>query len=225
MLSRFPLICLLSCCSIFANAQFFLNPSIGIGRAGTNTNNFSTPFIASKTTSYHALMGLGKKLNRIHLTSGFGYFKTGYCFKDLTVATTVLETVDYYLFFEHLYVPVTVGYEFALGSWFAVVPELGADVSYNFGEHSKMVYEDRTVKSGLRSLSGRHRVSVFVDCGINMLFKLKGKTSFTLKPSVKYMATNFLISPVTEHNYAFFLSAGVRLSSSRRTKKTNAPNN
>ncbi len=136
-MNKLILTMLVTCISAVAIAKdgFYRAASVGIGRGSQNvqtpvqfwTDNYLT---FEPTSTWQASMDLGYRLHNWRFVAGVQYLADGYNADNLNGWTNTHYVLQ--ARFEHVNIPVRLGYSINLSKKLALVPHIGASVGYNF---------------------------------------------------------------------------------------------
>ncbi len=199
--------------SLQASAQkyLFVKPVAGIvltTERGAKHSNILT---------YNAGVDIGYSINKIRLTTGLKYMKTGRLYQGSIMATpTSYQLADITFMHQHLVIPATIGYNLRFSNNVFFVPEIGAAYSYNMGE----ILIIKTVNEKTRSTGRNLSTDQFVRhslCGVghmNFEYSVNSKINLTLSPSFYYffgLSNNSPSNRATINTYAASIDLGVMI--------------
>ena len=214
----------LSCIPAFAQDGLFLQPTIGIG-VGKVKYSEDAPFPIKFTLIPSVQIGIGYQFSHVVLSTGLGYMQTGFAQKITYTdyVGNVVGTGYLNLHYNHLVVPVTVGYKLNGGKKFSVTPVIGTEITYNIsGREVTSGYgpKQNTKIPNDQFKKGIEPISVFGLIQLNLDFLIADRLSIVCTPKFDYMVTNMLKdSPhIAQHCYTFLLNAGIKWSLAKSPK-------
>lgn len=221
--------------STTADAQngFYLTGGAGAGTTNVKQNYSYTDITGSTITrssrySYNASLGIGYRYKNWRFQTGVQYLKTGYELNNLVFSSDfdptriiAVPSGDYRITYDHIGVPVQVGYTIAPSKKLSLVPYLGLLPTYNLGARSVISASGtETVNKWTSAAFGSryNRISLWGTAALQLEYKVSNKVSITGGPSLQYMISNFEKNthPVPENqyqqrNYAISLNLGVTI--------------
>jgi hypothetical protein len=214
----------------FAQNGFYLSPSVGAGISNTKQDFFSTDPNGSKIKrddifSYSGSLNVGYKLNHWRLEAGIQYSISGFNYGKLVFGNNFPDTTSQgsaETRYQHLSIPIKVGYEIRLGSKFKLIPFAGVITSYNLGATTitNINGEGKNTYSWTKERFdyNNHRITIWGTAALRAEYKLSNRISLFAGPSVQYMISNLLKSPysnpvynASQRNYTFNLDLGVNI--------------
>jgi hypothetical protein len=214
----------------FAQNGFYLSPSIGAGISNTKQDFFSLDPNGSKIKrsnilSYNGSLNVGYKLNHWRFEAGIQYSISGYKMDDLVFGNNFPDTTPQgssEVQYQHLSIPLKVGYEIRLGNKFNLIPLAGIVTSYNLGATSinNLFGEGKKTYPWTKERFDydNHRISIWGTAALRAEYKLSNRISIFAGPSVQYMISNLLKSPysnpvynASQRNYTVNFDLGVNI--------------
>jgi hypothetical protein len=213
-----------------AQNGFYLSPSIGAGTGNTKQDFFSTDpngntIKRGSALSYSGNLNIGYKLNHWRLEAGIQYSTSGFKYDNLVFGNNFPDTTpqgSVTIRYQHLAVPIKVGYEIRLGNKFNLVPFAGIITSYNLGATSINDIRGEAKKTYTWTKEqfdyDNHRITVWGTAALRAEYKLSNRISVFAGPSVQYMISNLLKSPysnpvynASQRNYTINFDLGVKI--------------
>lgn len=214
-----------------ANAQsgFYLSPAIGAGMSGVKQNYFSIDqkngFSPDSKVilSYNAQLGVGYRYKKWRLETGLQYLVTGYKYEDIFLGidfpTGPAGTTE--TRYQHLAVPLRLGYSISLSDRLHLVPYAGIAASYNMGART-ITDIPGSLKSDYRWKSKDFKnqfnsISVWGNLALQLEYKTSDRISIFGGPSAQYMISNFLKTPdnavykASDRQYTINMDLGVKI--------------
>lgn len=216
----------------FAQNGFYLSTTVGTGmsnvKQGYTFINENGSFVKQTgIMNYNAKIGVGYQFKNWRFQTGLQYGTSGYKLKgslfsaDFDPITPYQQGAsEYQLTYNHIGIPVQVGYVILPERKLSIVPQIGIFTSYNLGAHSSMVSqgEQKEHTWSKESFEGQYkRVSIWGTAAIQLEYKLSKRISLIGGPSVQYMINNFNYSPnpsffkSEQRNYAINFDLGVNI--------------
>jgi hypothetical protein len=214
----------------FAQNGFYLSPSIGAGISNTKQDFFSLDPNGSKIkraniSGYSGSLNVGYKLSHWRFEAGIQYSTSGYKIDDLLFGYSFPDTIGYgssTTQYQHLAIPVKVGYEIRLGNNFKLIPFAGIITSYNLGAttNNDIPGEGKNSYTWTKERFdyNNHRISIWGTAALRAEYKLSNRISVFAGPSVQYMISNLLKSPysnpvynASQRNYNINFDLGVNI--------------
>lgn len=207
----------------------YLSPSLGAGISNVKQNYFSidqnggySPD-AKSIFSYNAGLGIGYEYKNWRLETGLQYLLTGYRYEGLVLGSNILnsESGTAETRYQHLSVPLRLGYSIKLGERFHFVPYAGITASYNMGARSidklpGLPVADYRWKS--ENFKGQYKsISVWGNLALQLEYKTSDRISIFGGPSAQYMVSNFLKTPdnaifkASDRPYTIYMDLGVKI--------------
>lgn len=219
--------------STTADAQngFYLTGGVGAGTTNVKQNysyidGSGNAITRSSLINYNAGIGVGYHYKNWRFQTGLQYLKTGYELNNLAFGSDfdpLLQvppgTGSYRISYNHIGIPLQVGYTLAPARKLSLVPMLGVLASYNLGAGSRISatgLETNTTWSKAMFDNRYNRISLWGTAKLQLEYKLTDRISITGGPSIQYMISNFAkdYSPVPENkssqrNYSINIDLGV----------------
>jgi hypothetical protein len=218
-----------------ANAQsgFYLAPSIGAGMSGVKQNYFSIDHKngfspdSKAIFSYNARLGVGYNYKKWRLETGLQYSVTGYkiemIFLGIDFPSGPAGTTE--TRYQHLSVPLRLGYSIRLSDRLHFVPYAGILASYNMGART-ITEIPGSLKSDYRWKSKDFKnqfnsIAVWGNLALQLEYKTSDRISIFGGPSAQYMISNFLKTPdnalykASDRQYSVHIDLGVKIGLTR----------
>ncbi len=217
--------------SSYAQNGFYLTASAGAGMSGAkriyyNPNNAPGALKQSDIMNYHATMGVGYRYKHWRIETGLQYLTSGYQLNNLILGsdfdpnkTIITGTGNYRITYNHIGIPLQLGYAFPLSHKLNVVPSLGMLASYNLGAKHRLKVEDvawNTNMPGDDFKKEYNTLSIWGDAGLKLEYKLSHKIGLFAGPSLQYMISSFYKKPTnnmvftaSQRNYSINMDLGL----------------
>ncbi len=181
---------------------FYVSPSAGVGVSRLRLNYLLPDGVkfdrrAENVLSYNATLGMGYNYKKWRLEMGLQYALTGYqvtClspgFPDNTRTTTR---------YEHLNIPLRLGYNIGLNNRLSFVPYAGIVVGYNIGARTITNYPPAPeLEHGWSADEFKNSYNRFYLSGslaLRLEYMINHRISIFSGPSAQYMLTRFMKMP------------------------------
>ena len=204
--------------------SFFLAPYAGVGYSGVKYNYaFPVNTNFKNITSLRGGVDAGIFIKNIRLSTGISYMTTGDEY-DAVIAYLSLppqiDTVNVRTRYDHLLLPINIGYRIKLLKKLSVCPTVGASISWNMGATTKAESKlaNRSNKGRIEDFTNIfHPVSVFANGSVVISYNVTQRIAIMLNPSYNYMLTNILKTPTNaafsaiRRHYVWHINGGIML--------------
>lgn len=210
-----------------AQNGFYLQPQLGVGSSGVLAHdNLKLGTYQdegrSSVSVADAELGIGYRLNRLELSSGIFFLRSGYFEHTLSGYSflTDTRTTQYY---KHISLPAIASYRFLFGKRFSVAPGFGYEISYNYADQKTMDQNGTVSKetlTGSAFTSQYQGVSLWALVRVGLEYKLGKTVQLVAGPELHDMLTSMLPAGynVAAYQYSriFSLDAGIQWSLAKR---------
>lgn len=223
MLMKKILLLILSLSSLTAFGQngFFLQPLAGIGVGNIKTTHIPPGSFKYKfAPTYELQFGIGYQYKNLIVTGALGYKQSVYCaaitFTDGLGA--LLGTHDVRYGFNHISLPVTIGYRIKAGEHLWISPVAGVTATCNYSGRSIVSVSATGIPTMGKTDNSQFKtyykpISTWATMRINMDIAVNSRMALTLAPSFDYMVTGinkYSSFNSKQHNYTIILNAGIK---------------
>lgn len=191
----------------YAQNGLYLSYSAGAGMSNVKQNYFwvgnpngHNP-VTDAVFNYNLQLGVGYQYKKWRLETGLQYAVTGYKLSGITLSSNFPNSGEgtSETFFNHLSVPLRLGYAIKLSDKLSLVPYAGIMVGYNFGARTitELPGEPKSdVRWASKDFKDRYQsVSVWGNLALHLEYKVSKRVALFGGPSVQYMISNFAKVP------------------------------
>ena len=189
-----------------ARNGFYISPSIGAGISSQKQKYFSPDQISyspdtKNAFSYNAQLGIGYSYKKWRLETGLQYAVTGYKYTDIILGINFPDmgegTIE--TRYQHLSLPLRIGYTVGLSDKLSLAPYAGIIASYNLGARTVTKFSPEP-KSDYRWQSKDFKnyynsSSLWGNLALRLEYKVNNRLSILGGPTVQYMISNFMKIP------------------------------
>lgn len=226
-------------CSFGVYGQLYVQARGGTGPTNVRIHAADKEPRSNSAVSYFGELGIGRQWGNVLLNTGIGFLTTGrnvtYTYwinspeKPGTHEIATARKAEYY---EHITVPLNVGYTISLSERLSLVPAIGVEGSYNVSARLRQVdkinmanvyhirifdLEHTYAGDGLRPFN---KYSLWCRAQLDLAYNLSPRISIVAGADYHRMLTNLIdakgyhehIFPQSMYNYALLVNLGLRVS-------------
>ncbi len=203
-----------------AKDKFYLQPIIGIGLGNINAGRVNGEYASKNILVPDFQLAIAYRHKKMQLSSGIGYMQTGREALSTYWISKGASTGQVWTYkrqelqrYNHILVPLTLGYSFKLSKEFSFIPAIGAGITYN-----------TNVQYGTQKYAGENfdkyfeRFSLWSIAEADLVYRLSPNVSVIAGTSTYYMLTNivkgayakYMGFPPSIHVYALFFNVGIK---------------
>lgn len=212
------------CCSaIVCRAQnaFYMQPQIGVGWSGVAAHdNLMLGQYENKgrgsVAIFNGELATGYRWRHWELSSGLFFLRSGF-YEHTRSGYMFLTDTRVTQYYNHVSLPVIVGFRINAGRQFSIIPGIGSEISYNYADHKTIEQNGVTSKETLKSNAFTHlfkQTSFWSIVRLQMSYKLSKKTGVVAGPELHTMTTSMLASGYNpaafQYSRILSFSAGIR---------------
>ena len=167
------------------------------------------------------MLTLGYQYKNWRVQTGLQYIKSGYQLNNLLYGTDFDPGLsaepfkgDYTISYNHIGIPLQVGYVIAPAKRISLVPYLGILTTYNTGASSVISTSgnEATTRWTKSDFENRYnRMSVWGTASLHLEYKLTQKVSLFGGPSLQYMLSGFDKATSKQRSFNLNLNLGVKV--------------
>jgi hypothetical protein len=211
--------CFLSFFNCFAQTGWFLQPMVGAGAGkAVYKDSFRYPYKTSFVPTYSMRLNVGYQYSHIMLSAGAGVLRTGFAYLNYNYSSH--HFTDY--FFNHLIIPLSVGYKLSSSGRWSFMPVAGPEITYNYSARISAINVSnepnyKTVKIPSYFFDNYYqKISLFGVLQTNFDYLVAPRLEFVLTPEFNWAITSQQIFQVShpqfprQHDYCFLLNVGIK---------------